>query len=137
MGKAVPWVRDVLLLLALQIGLTVAASATAWFTIREPRYTLVFATIPAGAMLFAFLRRGRALMRGFSYRLLLALAGAIGWGTASGLFVVWLKVISGAGARLSALALITGFAVLWMWYVVGTMIGLWAGSARRRDESTT
>ena len=135
LSQDLPWFRDTLMILALQIGLTISASATAWFTIQQPLYTSVFATIPAGAMLFAFLRRGRALMQVSTYRMLLALAGAIGWGTTSGLFVIWLKVVSVPGARLPTIALFIGFVVLWFYYGVATLFGLWSGSPRRKIKA--
>jgi len=135
LGQAVPWLRNTLLLLALQIGLTVSASATAWFSVGRSMFTLVFAAIPAGAMAFSLLRRRRPLMRVFSYWLLLALAGAIGWGVTSGLFFVWLKFFSVAGARLPTLPLFMGFGILWGYYIITTLIGLWAGAVRRRDRA--
>lgn len=126
-----PWLRDSLLLLALQIGLTVSASATAWLSIGRPMLALVLATIPVGALLLGLLRRSRPLMRVFTYRLLLALAGAIGWGITSALYLVWLKFFTAAGTRLSTVALFVGFGLLWGYYVVATLIGLWAGCTRR------
>jgi hypothetical protein len=135
-GQAVPWLRDSLLLLALQIGLTVAASATSWFTVREPRYTLVFAAIPAGAMVFAFIRRRRALMQEPGYRMLLALAGAIGWGMMSGLLAVWIKFATAAGTRLRGTTLFVGFVFVWVYYVAATLFGLWSGSHHRATRGS-
>jgi hypothetical protein len=129
------WFRDVLLLLGFQVGISVLASAITWFTIRQPLYTQAFAAIPAGAMLFALVRRKRPSMRLSDYRRLLAIAGAIGWGTAFGLLLIWLKFLSGSGARLPGRPLFIGFLLLWGYYLAATLFGLWSGSYRKREKT--
>jgi len=126
-----PSVFDVVRLLTVQVGMVLGTnSASTLFFHRSWSGTALIAIV-AGALAFAFLKKQRKPAPWTrSFRLRLALWGALVWGCVSGAIFLLINYVWETQFVLSGQLFFVGAVTLCLLYFGATLVGLWLGSRR-------
>jgi hypothetical protein len=126
-----PSVFDVVRLLTVQVGMVLGTnSASTLFFHRSWSGTALIAIV-VGGMAFAFLKKQRKPAPWtWSFRLRMALWGALVWGCVSGVIFLLIKYVWETQFVLSGQLFLVGAVTLCLLYFGATLFGLWLVSRR-------